>query len=80
MPFIDRNWRSQAPPLRHVKPFDGMRCVGAIGVMVGHSSWGYLHGFNAFVDMFLVVSGLLITSMLLQEHRESGTIGLRRFY
>lgn len=80
MPFIDPGWRSQAPPLRHVQPFDGMRCVGALGVMVGHSSLGYMHGFNAFVDMFLVVSGLLITTMLLQEHGSSGNIDLRRFY
>lgn len=73
-------WHSEAPPLRYVRPFDGLRCIGALGVLIGHTDVWQLHGFNAFVDMFLVVSGLLITTMLLQEHRETNTIDLRRFY
>ena len=75
-----KQWVSAAPPLRHVRPFDGLRCIGALAVMFGHTGVLQLHGFNAFVDMFMVVSGLLITSMLLQEHRESGSIDLRSFY
>lgn len=78
--LIDPTWRSRAPRLRHVAPFDGMRGFGVLGVMGGHALAQGTLSFAAIVGVFFVVSGFLITTLLLQEHSNTGTIALRKFY
>ena len=80
MKVIDREWVSKAPKLRHVAPFDWIRGFGIFGVMIGHSFPLDTLSFAAIVDIFFVISGFLITSLLLQEHRGHGRIDLRKFY
>lgn len=59
----------------YVRAFDGFRGVGAIVVLIGNSE--FINGSNRFagswlvVDMFFVLSGYLITSLLLAEHQGS---------
>lgn len=77
---VNRGWVSKAPRLRHVAPFDGMRGVGVLGVMLGHSLPTDSLSFSAIVDWFFVVSGFLITTLLLQEHRDTGGVHVRNFY
>lgn len=77
---IDRGWVSKAPRLRHVAPFDGIRGFGVLGVMAGHALPDATLSFSAIVDVFFVISGFLITTLLLQEHRETGGINVRKFY
>lgn len=78
--LIDRDWVSRAPKLRHVAPFDGIRGVGVMMVMVGHALPKGTLSWAAWVDVFFVLSGFLITTLLLQEHRNTGRVDVRKFY
>lgn len=60
--------------------FDGFRGVGILCVMVEHANIGKFRSFAGILDMFFVISGFLITTLLLQEHAENGGISLRKFY
>ena len=80
MKLVDREWKSLAPRMSHVAPFDGIRGIGVFGVMIGHSFPLDTLSFAGIVDIFFVVSGFLITSLLLQEQRTYGRIDLRKFY
>ena len=78
--LIDREWVSKAPKLSHVAPFDGMRGFGILGVLIGHSFPLETLSWAGIVDCFFVISGFLITSLLLQEQRNHGRIDLKKFY
>ena len=77
---MNRGWVSLAPRLRHVAPFDGIRGFGVLGVMAGHALPDATLSFSAIVDVFFVISGFLITTLLLQEHRETGRVDVKKFY
>jgi peptidoglycan/LPS O-acetylase OafA/YrhL len=49
-------------------------------VVAAHLELPFAKGGGVGVDIFFVLSGFLITSLLLEEFAESGTISLRRFY
>jgi peptidoglycan/LPS O-acetylase OafA/YrhL len=74
-PFV-----SVAPKLGLVGGFDGIRGIGVCMVLVGHALSEYLESWVTIVDTFFVLSGFLITTLLLQEARSTGTISLRKFY
>jgi len=74
-------------PFRHIPPLDGIRGVGIIVVMFGHYAAGLseywdkrLFGMSLTIDLFFVLSGFLITSLLLEEWSRKGTISMRNFY
>ncbi|MEA2972501.1 MAG: hypothetical protein QOG82_959 [Actinomycetota bacterium] len=59
---------------------DGLRAVAVSGVIIGHFwEWSLPGGFIG-VDMFFVLSGFLITTLLLEERARTGRISLRYFY
>ncbi|MFC6154488.1 acyltransferase family protein [Nocardioides yefusunii] len=58
----------------------GLRAVAVLAVVVNHLAPGVLPGGFTGVDVFLVLSGYLITGLLLREFRESGRISLADFY
>ncbi|MCU0267654.1 MAG: acyltransferase [Acidimicrobiales bacterium] len=64
--------------LRHVPALDGLRGAAVAGVLAFHG--GHLQGGFLGVDLFFVLSGFLITSLLVAEDRRTGGIGLRRFW
>lgn len=75
--------------LTHVPALDGLRGIAVIGVVVFHFSLAYLpradglaHLPSGFigVDLFFVLSGFLITSILLGEYHRDRRISLSRFY
>ena len=74
-PFV-----SSAPKLGLVGGFDGIRGIGVCMVLVGHAMFTYVESWVTIVDSFFVLSGFLITTLLLQEHRSTSDIGLRKFY
>jgi peptidoglycan/LPS O-acetylase OafA/YrhL len=71
-----------APRLRlgHRPALDGVRGVAILAVVAAHTErFRSPAGFEA-VDVFFVLSGFLITCLLLEEWQRRGTISLRRFY
>jgi peptidoglycan/LPS O-acetylase OafA/YrhL len=65
--------------LGHIPHLDGVRGVAILMVLAQHA----LHrrgGLTLGVDVFFVLSGFLITGLLLSEHDRDGRISLRGFY
>ncbi len=67
-----------AARIRHVPALDGLRGAAVAGVLLYHG--GYLTGGYLGVDLFFVLSGYLITAILLTEHRRTGRISLGAFW
>ncbi len=65
--------------MRHVPALDGLRGLALLGVLFFHAN-GALPGGYLGVDLFFVLSGYLITSLLLAERRETGGIALSAFW
>ena len=64
----------------HVPALDGIRGIAVIAVLLFHGGVSWAKGGFLGVDAFFVLSGLLITSLLLDEGRRSGFIDLGRFW
>lgn len=58
---------------------DGLRGLALLGVLFFHAN-GALPGGFLGVDLFFVLSGFLITSILIEEHRQTGRIALGAFW
>lgn len=58
---------------------DGLRAIAVMAVIVAHSGLGWLPGGFAGVDVFFVISGYLITGILLRE-MSADNFSFRRFY
>ena len=59
---------------------DGLRALAVGAVIVYHFGYGWARGGFLGVDTFFVLSGYLITSLLLVEFRGQGTVRLRAFW
>jgi peptidoglycan/LPS O-acetylase OafA/YrhL len=64
----------------HIDALDGLRGLAVVAVVAYHLGWGWAKGGYLGVDAFLVLSGYLITSILLTEHSRTGRIGLLNFW
>lgn len=64
----------------HRRDIEGLRAVAVLLVVAYHCGIGFVGGGYVGVDVFLVISGFLITSLLLREIRTSGTISIPAFY
>jgi peptidoglycan/LPS O-acetylase OafA/YrhL len=67
-----------SPVASHIGGLDGLRGLAVAAVVAYHLD--VLSGGFLGVDVFFVLSGFLITSLLLSEHGRSGTVSLRRFW
>ena len=59
---------------------EGLRAVAVLAVLWYHIGLPGLSGGFVGVDIFFVISGFLITGLLLREHETAGRIDVRRFY
>ncbi len=87
---------SQSESRFYIPGLDGLRAIAVLGVFIAHlelikSEKGLPsleHTFSFFsntggrigVILFFVLSGFLITTLLMREHKQSGTVRLRNFY
>jgi peptidoglycan/LPS O-acetylase OafA/YrhL len=81
MPTILMMVEAVRPQLARIPALDGLRGLAVLAVMLFHFESRPLLPGGAFgVDLFLALSGYLITGLLLNELRESGSIDLKQFY
>jgi peptidoglycan/LPS O-acetylase OafA/YrhL len=66
--------------LGHRPALDGLRGVAVLLVIAYHASHDLPAGGVVGVTAFFVLSGFLITSLLLEERERTGTVSLRGFY
>jgi peptidoglycan/LPS O-acetylase OafA/YrhL len=59
---------------------DGMRALAVVAVMIYHTNNGWLPGGFIGVEVFFVISGYLITLLLIGEHEKHGRIDLKQFW
>ena len=59
---------------------DGMRALAVVAVMIYHTNNGWLPGGFIGVEVFFVISGYLITLLLIGEHEKQGRIDLKQFW
>lgn len=70
----------KGPHLPYRPGLDGLRAIAVAGVFLYHSRIDWLPGGFLGVDLFFVLSGYLITSLLLVEWEARNRIDLRRFW
>ena len=70
---------SPPPPRRHRADVQGLRACAVVLVIAYHAGLPIPGGFTG-VDVFFVISGFVITSMLRSDSAENGRISLARFY
>ncbi len=75
---LGRNKASSAQ-MGYVPALDGIRAVAILGVLVFHAIPGALKGGFTGVDVFFVLSGYLICSVILHDIR-GGNFSMREFY
>jgi peptidoglycan/LPS O-acetylase OafA/YrhL len=59
---------------------DALRALAVLAVFLYHAGVGWMPGGFLGVDLFFVISGYLITSLLLREFRRGGHVNLGRFW
>ncbi|MGD9619719.1 MAG: acyltransferase family protein [Mycolicibacterium sp.] len=72
--------RTYVSPRRGIAALDGVRAIAVILVLADHGGIPGLSGGFLGVDVFFVLSGFLITSLLIDEIDRTGRIGLRDFW
>jgi len=70
----------QVPRLGYRPALDGVRAVAVLGVLLYHQNPARLPGGFLGVDVFFVLSGFLITGIVLGENSRDGRLDLRRFW
>ena len=74
-----RSLASGGPRFAYSPPLDGVRAFAVATVLVAHAS-GRINGGWVGVEVFFVLSGFLISTLLLQENDRTGKIDLLKFY
>jgi peptidoglycan/LPS O-acetylase OafA/YrhL len=79
-PQADNQVPTRGRTLRYAAGLDGLRALAVTAVLVYHLNAGWLPGGFLGVDVFFVLSGFLITSILATEWSTSGQVRIGRFY
>lgn len=68
-------------PLGHRPALDGVRALAIVPVLLYHSAFPQVfQSGRAGVDLFFVLSGFLITNLLIEEWQGEGNVAIGRFY
>jgi len=59
---------------------DGLRALSVIAVIAYHANLAWIPGGFIGVEVFFVVSGYLITTLLIEERMRNGSVNLKQFW
>ncbi len=76
----DANAHGARTSLGRIPGLDGVRALSVLAIIAFHTGLNSVPGGYYGVDAFFVLSGFLITSLLVKEWGSSGSIRLRRFW
>lgn len=65
---------------RYLPALDGIRALAVVAVVLYHLNFTWIQGGLLGVTMFFVISGYIITRLLLNEFEQSGRIDLKSFW
>lgn len=71
---------STEKPARHIASIDGLRAIAVTAVVLYHLGISWLPGGFLGVDLFFVISGYVITRLILDSINQSSALDLRAFY
>ena len=71
---------NEQPHMGYEPSLDGIRAFSVIAVMLYHANIAWLPGGFLGVEVFFVVSGFLITSLLIEERESTQHIDLKQFW
>jgi len=65
--------------MKYRKEIDGLRALALLPVVFSHAGFKWFKGTYVMIDLFFVISGYLITSLIAKE-KNAGTFSIIRFY
>ncbi len=65
---------------RYEPALDGLRALALLAIIAYHFNYTWARGAYLSVDLFFILSGFLITTLLIMEWRRTDTIALRAFW
>ena len=77
---VNEAYQKQYYPLGYAPSLDGLRGLMTIGVIVAHVRYPLVPGSILYMDMFFVMSGYFITSLLVRDMERHGAIRYGEFY
>ena len=66
--------------ISYLPGLDGLRAIAVLAVIVYHANKSWLPGGFLGVEVFFVISGYLITLLLINESQQQGRISFKRFW
>ena len=84
-PITDRQpWHldrgRKAGEMGYIPGLDGIRAIAVLGVLLYHGDVSFVQGGFLGVDVFFVLSGFLITTLIAEEFTRTGRINFGKFY
>lgn len=71
---------AQVSRVPYLPGLDGLRAIAVVAVIIYHANSSWLPGGFLGVEVFFVISGYLITLLLVAEHERTGAVSLRDFW
>jgi len=72
--------RNQISRVPYLPGLDGLRAIAVVAVMVWHANHSWLQGGFLGVEVFFVISGYLITLLLISEKERTGRVRIGQFW
>jgi peptidoglycan/LPS O-acetylase OafA/YrhL len=79
-PTTETSRSQQISRVPYLPGLDGLRALAVLAVIVYHANPSWLPGGFLGVEVFFVISGYLITLLLVAEEERTGAISLRDFW